>query len=103
VLQTVPVSELASELAGAREDIEAALGETVVSIAYPVGPPIAAIPAIREAVATAGYRIGFSYGTGLQPLPVGDPYDVNRMSVDSDNSERLVLARTAMPWLFPWS
>jgi len=101
VLQTVPVSELASELTGAREDVEAAIGEAVLTIAYPVGQPIAAIPAIRAAVASAGYKVGFSYATGVQSLPILDPLDVSRLDIDRDNSEDFLLARMAIPRLFP--
>lgn len=101
VLQTVPLAELASELTGAREDLEAELREPVPAIAYPVGKPIATIPAIRAAVVSAGYRIGFSYATGVQPLPWLDPFDVNRLDVDRGNSEGFMLARMTIPRLFP--
>jgi len=82
VLQTLPSEVLAGELAGSKADLEAQLGEPVQAIAYPVGGPVRDEPAILRALEAAGYRLGFSYGTGLQPLATLDPLDVHRVAVD---------------------
>jgi len=101
VLQTVPTDQLADELAGSRSDLEAQLGEPISTIAYPVGRPVAGIPAIRSAVAAAGYRLGFSYRTGRQDLRRLDVLDVHRFSVERDTSDHAFLADLALPWLTP--
>jgi peptidoglycan/xylan/chitin deacetylase (PgdA/CDA1 family) len=83
VLQTVPVRDLAGELAGARADVEEQLNEPIDGISYPVGYTIASAPLIRDAVRAAGYRIGFSNGSGTSWLWNGfDALDLKRISVD---------------------
>lgn len=101
VLQTVPNEQLADELAGSRSDLEAQLGEPILTVAYPVGRPVAKIPAIRAAVVEAGYRLGFSYGTGRQDLRRYDALDVHRFAIERDLSEHLFLAKLALPLLWP--
>lgn len=100
VLQTLSPSELTRELVGARQDLETVLGEPVPVIAYPVGRPVAGVPAIREAVAAAGYRLGFTYRTGLQDLRALDRLDVHRVNVDASDSAERVLARVGSQRLF---
>jgi peptidoglycan/xylan/chitin deacetylase (PgdA/CDA1 family) len=100
-LETVPVHELPSELRGAREDLESQIGEPVHAIAYPVGRPVAGISSVRSAIEAAGYRLGFSYRTGLQSMADLDPFDVHRLSVDGGQSAEFLLARIALPALFP--
>lgn len=83
VLQTVPIRDLAGELQGAREDVEEQLNEPILGISYPVGRSISTQPMLRDAVADAGYELGFSNGSGVSWLWNGfDPLDVNRISVD---------------------
>lgn len=101
VLQTLPVAQLADELAGSRDDLEAELGERVESIAYPVGRPVAQVPALRQALETAGYRLGFSYNTGRQSLKDLDPLDIHRFSVENDEEDDRLLGRLGIPWLTP--
>jgi peptidoglycan/xylan/chitin deacetylase (PgdA/CDA1 family) len=100
VLQTVPLAELARDLTGAREKLEAVLGEPVRTIAYPVGPSIADDPAIRAVVRAAGYDIGFSYRTGkVNYRWAVDPYDVRRMATGIDVAPVLFQAMLAYPGL----
>jgi peptidoglycan/xylan/chitin deacetylase (PgdA/CDA1 family) len=101
VLQTVPTDQLADELAGSRSELEAQVGEPIRAIAYPVGRPVAGFPAIRSALAEAGYRLGFAYRTGRQDLGRFDPLDVHRFSVDADTPDDVLLASLALPWLIP--
>jgi len=99
VLQTVPESEWESELEGSRRDLEAKLDQKIEAIAYPVGRSIQARPELRSAVGRAGYRVGFTYQTGHQRLPVVDPYDIKRMSIDRDWNLSRIRAALAFPWL----
>jgi peptidoglycan/xylan/chitin deacetylase (PgdA/CDA1 family) len=101
VLSTIPVEELANELSGSRSELEAALGECVQTLAYPVGRPVARIPAIRAAVVDAGYKLAFSYGSGRQGLRSLDPLDVRRFAEDWGETDQALLGRLSLPWLLP--
>ncbi len=83
ILQTLPFAELACELAGARADLEAQLGEPIRAVSYPVGRSVASYPMIRSAVHEAGYDLGFSNTSGVtwtsRPF---DPLDMRRISVE---------------------
>ena len=98
VLQTLAPADLVTELAGSRADLESALGRPITAIAYPVGPSIVAAPAIRAAAEAAGYRLGFTYGTGLQPLGDVDPLDIHRLAVEPLDDARFSTL-LAVPWL----
>jgi peptidoglycan/xylan/chitin deacetylase (PgdA/CDA1 family) len=99
-LHTVPNSELDSELSGSRDDIEAALDGPVRAIAYPVGRGIRQSAVTCSAVERAGYRLGFSNGSGSNPLNAGiDPLDVRRLSVESSMPESYFRATVMFPAL----
>jgi len=98
VLQTVPVSDLNSELAGARRDLEDQLGRPVRAISYPVGRSIAAAPVIRAAVRQAGYDLGFSNTSGITLLNGSvDPLDLHRISVERSMPPSYFKALLALP------
>jgi peptidoglycan/xylan/chitin deacetylase (PgdA/CDA1 family) len=99
VLQTLPAEALAGELAGSRADLEAQLGTTVQAIAYPVGDPVRDEPLILDTLKAAGYRLGFSYRTGLQPLTSLDPLDIHRIAVDLTMSQAHWRLLLSFPWL----
>ena len=99
VLATVPGPELTDELAGSRADLEAAIGEPVWTISYPVGAPIARGSSLWTAVEAAGYKVGFTYGTGAQRLRSVDPLNVSRHAIERDWSEARFLGALAFPWL----
>jgi peptidoglycan/xylan/chitin deacetylase (PgdA/CDA1 family) len=83
ILQTVPVSELAAELRGARRDLEDQLGEPIRAVSYPVGRSVNRHPAIRSAVRDAGYDLGFSNTSGVTWTNGRiDPLDIRRISVE---------------------
>lgn len=98
VLQTLAASDLAHELTGSREILEARLEEPIRAIAYPVGRAIAEIPAIRKALVEAGYEVGFSNASGVTYRPgSADRYDVRRLAVDPELSMELFEASLAVP------
>jgi len=67
-LHNLGAADLAEELAGSRRVLQQRLGEDVDAIAYPGGYPLTELPAVAEAIRAAGYRLGFSSGTGAVPL-----------------------------------
>ena len=82
-LDMLTEDDLASELEGARLDLERELGESVWAISYPVGRGVSELPRIRAAVAEAGYQVGFTYRTGVQRTRTMDPLNVSRLAVES--------------------
>ncbi len=98
VLQTLPPKQLASELMGARKDLEEQLGEPIQAVSYPVGKSIASCPSIRAAVQDAGYKVGFSNGSGVTwTLGRFDPFDMKRISVELNLPASYFRALLAIP------
>lgn len=83
ILLTLPPEPLVAELSGSRAALEQLLGEPVTTIAYPVGRAIAQVVPVRQAVAAAGYELGFTTRSGVNRLSAADdPLDLERISVD---------------------
>ena len=105
VLQTLDPVALREELQGSRRDLETQLGRPVRAIAYPVGRRITHLAPIREAVAAAGYRVGFTNASGstrIWPSSLGrrtDRFDIRRLSTDREMSDAMYLAQIAVPRL----
>ena len=101
VLDTLPPEQLEDELVGSRRELERELGEAVEAISYPVGHTLREHPALRRAVASAGYRFGFTNDTGTQPLARDvDPLDLRRVGRERGMSTALFRATLALPRLF---
>jgi peptidoglycan/xylan/chitin deacetylase (PgdA/CDA1 family) len=107
VLKTLDNDMLIDELAGSRADLEAALGRPVRAVAYPVGRSIARETRIRDAIASAGYRIGLTNASGVNKvwplsmrgvMPI-DPFNVKRLSTDRSMSDAMFLTQVALPQL----
>jgi len=83
VLNTLPPADLETELRRSRAILEERLGEPVTTIAYPVGKSIASLGDVRQAIADAGYELGFTTTPGTNRMGVGvDPYDLRRLPID---------------------
>ncbi len=99
-LQTVPLDQLKGELSGAKQDLENALGESIDSISYPVGRSIAMLEPIRQALRDAGYKVGFTNGSGAQPLwGPSDAFDLRRIAVEPDYQGSFFRGVLAVPQL----
>jgi peptidoglycan/xylan/chitin deacetylase (PgdA/CDA1 family) len=72
------------ELACAKEILERETGRPVVSIAYPVGGYAHFTAETMEVARECGYRVGFSYCTGVNAWQSLSRYDVKRLSADCD-------------------
>jgi peptidoglycan/xylan/chitin deacetylase (PgdA/CDA1 family) len=103
VLETLDPGALRDELVGSRRDLEARLGRRVRAIANPVGrrPPAH----VRRAVAEAGYRVGFTNGSGVNHIlpamlrwarPI-DPLDLRRLATERSFSDAMFLTQIAVP------
>lgn len=99
-LQTVPHPQLASELAGAKADLERELGETVDTISYPIGRSLKNLEPIKQALRDAGYKVGFTNASGAQPLwGESDCYDVRRIAVEPEYKDSFFRGVLAVPQL----
>jgi len=98
VLHTLGRSELAEELEGSRKELEEALETPVFAVSYPVGRTIADSNVVRDAIASAGYELGFSNASGVNNLwQTVDPLDLRRVSLDRDVDDVLFRGMLALP------
>lgn len=99
VLETLDPAALEEELVGSRRDLERELGAKVRAFAYPVGRPPA--PAVRRAVAAAGYEVAFTNTGGVNRLwpawlrPT-NAHELRRIETDRDSSAAMF--RTQVLW-----
>ncbi len=93
-------AQLERELVDSKAQIEARTGQTVVSLAYPVGGPGAYSDRVVDFVHRAGYRFGFTYESGVIDLRRMDAYRLRRLAVERYISRDRFQATLAMPPLF---
>ena len=83
VLQTISGAELDKELVGSSEDLERELGQRARILAYPVGHGVAESLEVRQAITAAGYRLGFTNGSGVNYLWRDiDQLDIRRVATE---------------------
>ncbi len=100
VLQTLEPSQLADELTGSRDDIRDEIGQSARTVAYPVGYTIRSLPVIRQAVANAGYEIGFTNASGVNYMWTQiDRFDVRRIAMGRELTPTLFRGQLAVPQL----
>ncbi len=100
ILNTLSDAEARADLTAARQDLEAALETPVQAVAYPAGKSLGKRPGLRRAVHDAGYRLGFTCGTGA--ARVGKPMDwleVPRVALDRDMPDAFFRGCLAIPSL----
>jgi peptidoglycan/xylan/chitin deacetylase (PgdA/CDA1 family) len=81
---------LDGEIAGAREDLERELGMSVRTIAYPNGNHA---PAVLDAVADAGLRLGFTTHRGTNDLREPGWLTLRRINVGRSTSPAILAAQ----------
>lgn len=100
VLHTLTPEQVRDDLLLARQQLEAAIGAPVTSVAYPTGRPIRDTPALQQAVRDAGYRYGFTVER-LTPMRSGadgkDWLDIPRIMIDQAVRGSLYRTSVAMP------
>jgi peptidoglycan/xylan/chitin deacetylase (PgdA/CDA1 family) len=100
VLGTLPDEAFENELAGSKRELEERIDAPVRTIAYPVGKSIATEPRIREALAQAGYELGFTSTPGLVRMNGHEDYlDLKRIPIDRGISAATFRGALALPWL----
>ncbi|HWL86723.1 MAG TPA: polysaccharide deacetylase family protein [Polyangiaceae bacterium] len=98
VLYTLSEEGLRSELEGSKHDLEEVLNQPVQAVAYPVGKALHRAPHARNAIRAAGYELGFTNGTGTNPVWRFDPMDVRRLSLEVDVSPSYFRGMVAIPY-----
>jgi peptidoglycan/xylan/chitin deacetylase (PgdA/CDA1 family) len=99
VLHTLPYGQLVQDLTTARVTLEDVLGEPVRAVAYPVGKAPTYPERTRQAVRAAGYEIGFSNRSGVNPLAAVDPFDLKRIPIDASFTSGYFESILALPRL----
>ena len=94
-LSTLAPSAAARELHDARQQIEQALGQPVLNLAYPYGR---FTPAIKDIVRRAGYRAACSCPTGYVGATNADPYDLRRITVLAGDQLSDFVAKVQGDW-----
>lgn len=84
ILSQLRLDEQEQELAESKRIIEAAIGDEVMSLAYPVGGVETFTAATRQMAEQCGYRLAFSFpvGGGASRNPAGCPLALPRISLD---------------------
>jgi peptidoglycan/xylan/chitin deacetylase (PgdA/CDA1 family) len=101
VLHTLCDDEIWGELRRSRQLLERELRDEITAVSYPVGYDLADRDQVRKLARGAGYRLGFTNGTGAQPLHRGfDPFAVRRISTDRNTPASLFSATLAAPAVF---
>lgn len=98
VLATLPPETQREELALSKKRLETELGESVLSISYPVGGYEHFNLETKNLAKECGYQIGFSYHTGVNFHSTFDPFDIKRIAAPHHSSE--LLATLALPRIF---
>lgn len=91
---------LRAELETSKSDIERETGRPVCALAYPVGGADAVNAQVLAAVERAGYRIAFTYQSGINRLPLAAPFLLKRIHVERYTSRSMFEAALQWPELF---
>jgi peptidoglycan/xylan/chitin deacetylase (PgdA/CDA1 family) len=84
ILAHLDDEELTREIAGSRDYLREHLGSDIRALAYPVGTAGTFDERALNAARDAGYDVAFSFLERSNPLPVGDPYSICRIGIDSN-------------------
>jgi peptidoglycan/xylan/chitin deacetylase (PgdA/CDA1 family) len=77
-------AEQDEELLRSKAVLEAGLGKSVEAFCFPYGDAGVDAQEVGGALKRAGYRAAFTYGGGLNALPIADPYRVDRLTMGPD-------------------
>jgi len=100
VLQTMSPEELRRDLLDSRTSLQTELGCPITALSYPVGCSVLRDLAIREVIRESGFRLGFSYLTGINAdWRKMNPYDIRRMAVEPSCSFSMFVGQLAIPAL----
>jgi peptidoglycan/xylan/chitin deacetylase (PgdA/CDA1 family) len=96
ILAYLPKDEQQDELSKSKARLESVLGESVETIAYPVGSTQAFTELTKSLARDVGYRAGFSHYGGINRPGRTDCYDIQRNPVDESETFPLFRARAVL-------
>lgn len=100
MLAKLPDDALLAEIAECQARLTAELGAPAVAVSYPVGGPDAYDARVIDAVRAQGFRVGFSYVSGVSRPDDRNRYRLLRVPVEADVDERWFRGIVAAPELF---
>lgn len=100
MLAKLPDDALVAEIAECQARLTAELGTPAIAVSYPVGGPDAYDARVIEAVRAQGFRVGFSYVSGVSTPGQDNRYRLLRVPVEADVDERWFQGVVAAPELF---
>ena len=99
-LTRVTEEELAQELTESRYALESKLQQTIDTIAYPIGTHSAFNTRVLSAVRTHQFKLGLTYVSGANNLPITNPLSLNRHGIGLGMTPAYFHALTTLPsWL----
>ena len=102
MLAKLPREEMRGEVVGSKQALERELGAACEVISYPVGGLDAYDDEVVRAVRDAGYRLGCSYRSGTNPLPLHEPYGLRRLAVERHMDLSWFAAQASLPEIFSY-
>ncbi len=100
ILSQLTGDELCNELEKSKDDIEINLGHKVDTISYPVGDFNAFNQRVIDATKKAGYKLGFSYISGKDGLPLKNIFNIKRLHVERYCSDYYFRSMLCFPKIF---
>ena len=100
MLAKLPDHALLEEISGCRRRLDEELGAPPIAVSYPVGGPDAYDARVIDAVRAEGFRIGFSYVSGTNPLPFARRYELLRTPVETSVDRAWFEGILALPEMF---
>jgi peptidoglycan/xylan/chitin deacetylase (PgdA/CDA1 family) len=88
-----------AEMGGSRERIATEIGQPCNLFAYPFGKTVTFAERAMASARAAGFVAAFSFYGGYNGARVGNPYDIRRVSVSTEQSHALFVARNTFPAL----
>lgn len=95
VLSHLSEAQQRDELATSRHLLAVELGAPPLAVAYPTGARDSYTTVTRRLAFETGYRAAFSFYGGINRVGRADPFDLHRVGVDLQSTERFAL-RVAM-------
>jgi peptidoglycan/xylan/chitin deacetylase (PgdA/CDA1 family) len=93
-------AQILHELAHSRQRIVHETGRPVIALAYPVGGVAAVDSRVLTATSAAGYRLAFTYQSGVNRMPAADRWQLKRLHVERYTTRRMFAAALELPGVF---
>lgn len=100
MLAKLPDDEMRAEVSGCHARLAAELGAPPIAISYPVGGPDAYDARVLDAVRRQGFRIGFTYISGVSVPRAAARYELLRTGIEANIDAAWFEGMLALPELF---